>query len=52
MKKMSVSNVTYNYWVLLKSSDDAFGQTMWNIYDETQQHHWMPEGSKKPSLTQ
>lgn len=39
-------------WVLLKSSDDAFSQTMWNIYDEAQQQYWMPNGSKKPSLTE
>jgi NAD(P)-dependent dehydrogenase (short-subunit alcohol dehydrogenase family) len=37
-------------WVLLKSSDDAFSQTMWNTYDEAQQHHWMPSGVEKPTL--
>lgn len=26
-------------WVLLKSNDHAFAQTVWNIYDEAQQHH-------------
>jgi len=37
-------------WVLLKSSDDAFSQTMWNIYDDEQQCHWMPSGVEKPTL--
>ena len=37
-------------WVLLKSSDDTFAETAWNIYDKTQQCHWIPAGAQGPSL--
>ncbi|MDF2940545.1 MAG: dehydrogenase with different specificity [Gammaproteobacteria bacterium] len=37
-------------WVMLKTDNTEFSQTLWSVYDEAYQAKWLPQGWSKPTL--